>query len=61
MFLFYNTVLRARGGIVPYGDVYPTTKGADTAGRLACTATWAITTRPSDYFQRRWNGGGCTS
>jgi hypothetical protein len=37
LFEFYNSVLRAKGGTVPFGDRYPALKGEQTSGRFVTT------------------------
>ena len=37
MFEFYNTVLRAQGGKVPWGNRYPVLAGEETANRFVTT------------------------
>ena len=37
MFEFYNTVLRAKGKLVPFGDRYPMLKGETTTKRFVTT------------------------
>ena len=37
LFEFYNTVLRAKGGTVPFGNRYPALKGEHTGGRFVTT------------------------
>ena len=53
LFEFYNSVLRAKGGTVPFGDRYPALKGEQTSGRFV-TTIHAVSLRDigGDSFRR---------
>ena len=45
MFEFYNSVLRAKGDTIPWGDAYPMLRGQRVTGRFV-TTIHAVSSNP---------------